>query len=111
MNRRRSDNYSGMKVIRNYCIVKDLGKGYNAKVKLAVNMLTNQMVAIKIFNTQKIKSRDSVSPLKRNSMLNIIKEVEIIKSMNHPHIAKFEEIIEDTRKTYVVMEYVDGGSV
>ena len=43
--------------------------------------------------------------------MNIIKEVEILKSLNHPHIAKFEELIEDASKTYVVMEYVDGGSV
>ena len=89
--------------------MRELGKGYNAKVKLAMNVLTNKFYAMKIFNTQKIKKRDSVNPLKRNSIINIFKEVEILKLMRSTYTIKFEDFIEDGSKSYIVMEYVDGG--
>lgn len=96
-------------MIKSYMILNDLGKGYNAKVKLGLNVLTNKYYAIKIFNTQKIKRRDLVNPLKRNSLINIFNEIEILKALRSPYTISFEEFIEEGDKAYIVMEYVDGG--
>ena len=46
-----SSTRSNDKMIKNYQLLKDLGKGYNAKVKLAINVLTSKYYAMKIFNT------------------------------------------------------------
>ena len=110
-NRRTSEAVfiNGLKVVENYSIVKELGKGYNAKVKLVQNRQTNQLYAMKIFNTVKLKRKDSISLLKKDSIGDITKEVEILKQLNHPNIIKLEEFIEEQQKSYVILEYADGG--
>ena len=50
-----------------------------------------------------------INPLKRNSLLNIFNEIEILKSLKSGYTIKFEEFIEEGDKAYIVMEYVDGG--
>lgn len=50
---------------------------------------------MKIFNTVKLKRKDSISLLKKDSIGDITKEVEILKQLNHPNIIKLEEFIEE----------------
>ena len=40
-----------------------------------------------------------------------MKEIEILKSISHPHIIKLYDVIEDDRHIHLVMEYVSGGSL
>lgn len=80
-NRRTSEAIfiNGLKVVENYSIVKELGQGYNAKVKLVQHRTNNTLYAMKVFNTMKLKRKDSISLLKKDSVGNIAKEVEILK--------------------------------
>lgn len=64
---------------------------------------------MKIFNTQKLKRKDSISLLKKDSIGDIAKEVEILSHLNHANIIKLEEFIEEQQKSYVILEYADGG--
>lgn len=66
---------------------------------------------MKIFNTLKMKRRDSVSLLKKNSISDIYKEIEILKQLNHKNILKFIEFKEENMKCYVILEYAERGSL
>lgn len=38
-------------------------------------------------------------------------EVEILKSVDHPHIVKIYEYFEDESHIFIVMEFLDGGEL
>ncbi|XP_023287136.1 serine/threonine-protein kinase SIK2-like, partial [Seriola lalandi dorsalis] len=62
-----------------YEIIRTLGKGNFAVVKLAKHKVTKTQVAIKIID----KTRLNPSNLEK-----IYREVQIMKLLNHPHIIK-----------------------
>lgn len=38
-------------------------------------------------------------------------EVEILRSMDHPHIVKIYEFFEDDSHIFIVMEFLEGGEL
>uniref|UniRef100_UPI00358F76DF MAP/microtubule affinity-regulating kinase 3-like isoform X2 n=1 Tax=Myxine glutinosa TaxID=7769 RepID=UPI00358F76DF len=65
--------------IANYRILKTIGKGNFAKVKLARHTLTNREVAIKIIDK---------TQLNPSSLQKLFREVKIMKTLNHPNIGE-----------------------
>ncbi|KAM9571215.1 MAP/microtubule affinity-regulating kinase 3-like isoform 8-T8 [Salvelinus alpinus] len=88
--------------VGNYRLLKTIGKGNFAKVKLARHILTGREVAIKIIDK---------TQLNPNSLQKLFREVRIMKILNHPNIVKLFEVIETERTLYLVMEYASGGEV
>ncbi|XP_031684750.1 MAP/microtubule affinity-regulating kinase 3 isoform X29 [Oncorhynchus kisutch] len=88
--------------VGNYRLLKTIGKGNFAKVKLARHILTGREVAIKIIDK---------TQLNPNSLQKLFREVRIMKLLNHPNIVKLFEVIETERTLYLVMEYASGGEV
>ena len=41
----------------------------------------------------------------------IMKEVEIMKTLDHPHVIKIFEWFETSREIYIVMEFLGGGEL
>ncbi|TSN39340.1 MAP/microtubule affinity-regulating kinase 4 [Bagarius yarrelli] len=88
--------------IGNYRLLKTIGKGNFAKVKLARHILTGREVAIKIIDK---------TQLNPTSLQKLYREVRIMKSLNHPNIVQLFEVIETEKTLYLVMEYASGGEV
>ncbi|XP_050948501.1 serine/threonine-protein kinase MARK2 isoform X3 [Labeo rohita] len=85
-----------------YRLLKTIGKGNFAKVKLAKHVLTGREVAVKIIDKTQLNS---------SSLQKLFREVRIMKLLNHPNIVKLFEVIETEKTLYLVMEYASGGEV
>uniref|UniRef100_A0A672V6E0 non-specific serine/threonine protein kinase n=1 Tax=Strigops habroptila TaxID=2489341 RepID=A0A672V6E0_STRHB len=88
--------------IGNYRLLRTIGKGNFAKVKLARHILTGREVAIKIIDK---------TQLNPTSLQKLFREVRIMKGLNHPNIVKLFEVIETEKTLYLVMEYASAGEV
>lgn len=85
-----------------YEIIKTLGKGTFAVVKLARHKVTKTQVAIKIIDKTRLSSND---------MEKINREVQIMKLLNHPHIIKLYQVMETKDMLYMVTEYAPNGEM
>nr|XP_033954501.1 MAP/microtubule affinity-regulating kinase 4 isoform X3 [Pseudochaenichthys georgianus] len=88
--------------VGNYRLLKTIGKGNFAKVKLARHILTGKEVAIKIIDK---------TQLNPTSLQKLFREVRIMKGLNHPNIVQLFEVIETDKTLYLIMEYASGGEV
>lgn len=85
-----------------YEIIRTLGKGNFAVVKLAKHKVTKTQVAIKIID----KTRLNASNLEK-----VYREVQIMKLLNHPHIIKLYQVMETKDMLYIVTEYAKNGEM
>ncbi|XP_022235430.1 serine/threonine-protein kinase MARK2-like isoform X3 [Limulus polyphemus] len=85
-----------------YKLLKTIGKGNFAKVKLAKHLPTGKAVAIKIIDK---------TQLNQSSLQKLYREMKIMKMLNHPNIVKLFQVIETEKTLYLVMEYASGGEV
>ncbi|RNA05452.1 serine threonine- kinase MARK2 isoform X4, partial [Brachionus plicatilis] len=88
--------------IGKYRLIKTIGKGNFAKVKLAKHELIGKQVAIKIIDK---------TQLNQSSLQKLFREVKIMKCLDHPNIVKLYEVIQTEKTLYLVMEYASGGEV
>ncbi|EDW80946.1 uncharacterized protein Dwil_GK11799 [Drosophila willistoni] len=85
-----------------YKIIKTLGKGNFAKVKLALHMPTGREVAIKVIDKTQLNT---------SARQKLYREVRIMKLLNHPNIVRLFQVIESERTLYLVMEYASRGEL
>ncbi len=88
---------------QNYFIFKhEIGSGSYSKVYKAIDNVTKEFVAIKKIS----KSRLSNTLIER-----FIKEIEILKNINHPNIIQFKNSLVTDKYIFIITEFCDGGSV
>ncbi|XP_030642907.1 serine/threonine-protein kinase SIK1 [Chanos chanos] len=85
-----------------YEIIRTLGKGNFAVVKLARHKVTKTQVAIKIIDKTRLNS---------SNLEKIYREVQIMKLLNHPHIIKLYQVMETKDMLYIVTEYAKNGEM
>ena len=73
-----------IKTIGNYTIGKTIGEGTFGKVKLGTHNLTEEKVAIKILEKERIKD---VADVER-----VAREIHILKLIRHPNIIQLYEV-------------------
>ena len=88
--------------IKQYKLLKTIGKGNFARVMLARHLPTGSEVAIKIIDKTQLNT---------NSLEKLFREVSIMKILNHPNIVKLYEVIETEKTLYLAMEYINNGEV
>lgn len=110
------DPVSKRKVLNTYEIINELGHGQHGKVKLARDLLTKQLVAIKIVDRHEKKGQKFFRIKKSNSLTQndkIKREIAIMKKCHYKHVVKLIEVLDDlkSRKIYLVLEYCARGEV
>ena len=106
-----SSNYSttsntsrtSIRNIDEYTILKELGKGSYATVKLAINKNNRNKYAIKIYTKKAL-----LDPQKKNTVNN---EIKILRQLDNINIVKLYEVIDTPTFLYLVMEYIEGISL
>ena len=84
-----------------YKIVDFLGEGSFGKVFKAREISTGKIVAVKKMSINHSEKKYS----------NIIKEINLLKHLDHPNIVKYYDYFEEEDYIYLMMEYLEGGTL
>lgn len=80
-----------------------IGQGGMGTVYRGIDTKTQEPVAVKVLKMDKVSDKDMVS--------RFIREGEALRQLKHPNIVKMLAATEQDGMNYLVMEYVDGGSL
>ena len=86
--------------VDNYQKLKRIGKGSYGSVFKVMKKNTNLIRAMKVIpkNFQK-------------DNLEILREINILKNLDHPNVMKIYEFLEDEKNYYLIQEFCDGGDL
>ncbi|CAM6098236.1 unnamed protein product [Calypogeia fissa] len=105
----RFEDADGNKIINEYVRECKIGTGSYGKVVLHRSKNDNRLYAIKIFHKSRLRKL-RVAPAE-TAMMDVLREVSIMKKLDHPNIVRLVEVIDDPESDhfYMVLEYVEGG--
>ena len=83
-------------LMNRYELGRMLGQGTFAKVYHARSLATNQSVAIKVIDKDKVLRVGMIDQIKR--------EISIMRLVRHPYIVQLHEVMASKSKIYVPME-------
>ena len=86
-------------ITQSYILGRVIGHGHFSTVRLATKDGYNY--AVKTIDKRKVSSEQT----------QIMTELEIVSSIDHPNIIRFYEVFEDERYAHIVMEYCSGGEL
>ena len=89
--------------LEDYIIKETIGKGTFSKVKLGINKITGEKVAIKILDKSKIKEKADLT--------RITREMSILSKLDHKNVIKVYLILDDSNNYLIIMEYCEGGEL
>ena len=86
--------------IENYQKIKLIGKGSYGSVFKVIKKNTNLIRAMKVIPKNFQKDNDE-----------ILREINILKNLDHPNVMKIYEFLEDDKNYYLIQEFCDGGDL
>lgn len=98
-----NDFFIDRQALLNYDFKQTIGKGTFGKVKLAINTLMKEKVAVKILNKKQIAIM--------NEMHLVQRELNILPHFNHINVIKVSLILQDEENYYIIMEYCEKGEL
>jgi serine/threonine protein kinase len=93
--------------IGKYEVVRKLGDGATSTVFLARDAFNDREVAIKLVSQTALKDENRGQLMHRL----FLTEASLAGKLNHPHIVEIYDAVADEDNTYIVMEYVPGGTL
>lgn len=93
---------------------RTLGRGSTGRVRLAKNVETGQLAAVKI--VPKLNFKNIENPKYRNHDASrlpygIEREIIIMKLISHPNIMGLYDVWENKNDLYLILEYIEGGEL
>jgi serine/threonine protein kinase len=82
-----------------YKIQKIIGKGAFGVVYKAFELCSGRIVAIKQI------------PVNAENKKSVIKEIELLKNLEHPNIVKYYNFLKEDNHIYIIMEYLEGSTL
>ncbi|RLN45163.1 hypothetical protein BBJ29_003329 [Phytophthora kernoviae] len=105
-------NPQQQRMLAQYQVLQTLGSGLQGKVKLGVDSVTRQRVALKIIDMDK---------LNRKSMINVYREVEAMSRVSHANVLRLLSVLDDVpyakkngaqkQVIVIVLELATGGEL
>jgi eukaryotic-like serine/threonine-protein kinase len=93
--------------IGKYQILKELGKGATSAVYLGLDPFANRKVAVKLVQREVLGDKEHGKRFRKL----FLTEASLAGKLSHPHIAAIYDAVADEEGSYIVMEYVEGGTL
>ena len=85
-----------------YKIGSVLGEGAFGEVRLCTHRETKEKRAVKVLKKENMD---------KNEQMQLLNEINTLKSLDHPNIVKIYEYFEDEKRFYIVTEHIQGGEL
>jgi predicted Ser/Thr protein kinase len=95
------------RAIGKYPVIRELGRGATSRVYLAVDRFGGRQVAIKVMQPDWAASEAA----RQQAQSAFLTEAALAGKLQHPHIAAIHDAANEGERSYVVMEYADGGTL
>lgn len=92
-----------VKGLQRYTLLRTIGTGAFARVRLAIDKVTTDVVVVKVISKGMV--------VRRKQLDHVIWERRILEQIHHPFIVKSKEAFQDQFFLYIVLEYVQGGEL
>jgi len=96
-----------MEKIGKYQVIRKLGEGATSEVYLCLDPFADREVAIKVVFPDSLTDDENRKLFRKL----FITEASLAGKLTHPHVVQIYDAVVDEGISYVVMEYVDGGTL
>ena len=97
----------GLTKVGKYDVISTLGEGATSTVYLCRDSFANRDVAVKVVAQSAMKDLGSGNLMQRL----FTTEASLAGKLDHPHIVQIYDAAADDNHAYIVMEYVEGGTL
>jgi serine/threonine protein kinase len=97
-----------MEQIGKYEVKRKLGEGATSEVYLCRDPFANRDVAVKVVFEDRLKDSGDAGKLYKRLLVT---EASLAGKLQHPHIVQIYDAVVAPKMSYIVMEYVSGGTL
>jgi len=97
-----------MEQIGKYEVKRLIGEGATSEVYLCRDPFSNRDVAVKVVFEDRLKDDGDAAKLYKKLLVT---EASLVGKLQHPHIVQIFDAVVAPRMSYIVMEYVPGGTL
>ena len=101
-------------VTKDYLLEESIKEPLNRKYKLTKIKIGNGAFGNVLMGYDSLGNKYAIKIIKKIRIINgqlLLNEVRIGTKMNHSHILKIKEIYEDKKNIFLIMDYIEGGTL